>query len=489
MIPFSLGQCLGYDMQEDVHTELFQSLQTEKDKRLILWPRGHFKTSAVVVFVVWMILRNPNIRILVMQATLGLTKLWVKEIRSHFDGENHKSKLPELFPEFCGDQKALKGSSLQFTVPARTRNHLKESTITAASPRATKTGQHYDLMCFDDLVNTSNFRNVELLDKLESEFYHFLPLLDPGSFGVLVTGTRYSFADIYARIIAKDKGVGEWEISVREVFKADGALLFPQRVTKDGRKIGFTAELLASLKRDDPEMFAPQYLNRVMAAGNQLFPTSLLMQSTKSTQDKEYPANAPCIFTVDLAEGKTAYADSSVIAVGSSDYRGRVWCKDMVGGQFSPHILANTIITMFFKWRPVKILIEKQPGAEFFGEFLRTLAKEKGLWLPIDYIKVAKQKDAKYIRIAALENAFKTARLFLLAGITDYEKVTEELEQFPRGRHDDRPDVLALLFNALSTQVPFQPTLKQLPYFLEVPHSTESPSNAPASPCGDGFVC
>jgi predicted phage terminase large subunit-like protein len=486
--PIFLGQCLGYDIQEDVHRELFDALETKKGKRLVLWQRGAFKTSCVVVYAVLRILRNPDIRILAMQAALKLTKLWVKEMRSHFDGTNAKSRMPELFPEFCGDKKALKGSDLGFTSPSRKRKHLKEATVTTASPRATQTGQHYDLMLFDDLVNTANFRNVELLDKLESEFYHFLPLLDPGG-DVLVTGTRYSHADIYARIIAKDKGISEWEISVKGCYKADGSLVFPQRTLADGRKIGFTPELLASLKRDDPEMFAPQYLNQVMMSKDQLFPRNVIMLATKSSQDKEYPNAAPCVMTVDLAESQKTTADSSVIAIGSADYRGRVWCKEMVGGQFSPHILAQTIIAMYFKWRPVKILVEKQPGAEFFGEFLRTLAREKGLHLPIDYIKVDRQKNAKTIRIAALENAFKTARLFLLAGLADYEKLSEELEQFPRGRHEDRPDCLALLFNALSAQVPFQPTLKRLSYIFDVPHSTESPSNTSFAPCGDGFVC
>ena len=157
------------------------------------WPRGHFKTSAVVVDIVQAILNDPDLRLLIMQATLKLTKGWLKEIRSHFDGSNPKSRLLQLAPEF----KALGKNSEAFTVSARKRVHLKEATVTAASPRAVATGQHYDRMYADDLVNALNFRNVELQDKLESEFYHFLPLIEPGPRrAVKVTGTRYSFADI-----------------------------------------------------------------------------------------------------------------------------------------------------------------------------------------------------------------------------------------------------------------------------------------------------
>lgn len=482
-----LGQILGYDMQEDVHPDLFKALASGKDKRLVLWPRGHFKTSAVVVEIVRRILNNPNIRVLVMQATKGLTAGWVQEIRSHFDGSNEKSKLPILFPEFCWTGK--RGTTLRFTIPNRTRKHLKEATVTGASPRATQTGQHYDLMCFDDLVNTANFRNVDLLDKLESEFYHFLPLLDPGG-DVIVTGTRYSFADIYARIVKKDEGIDEWEKSIRGVYKQDGSLLFPRRPLKDGRLIGFTFEMLASLKRDDPEMFAPQYLNQAVATSDQLFNDALLARATRSKEDPEFPANGSCIFTVDLAEGKKIDSDSSVVAVGRVDHLGRVWAQDMRGGKLPPFALAQLIIAMYLVYRPVRILIEKQPGAEFFLEFLRTMSREKGLVLPLDFLKVSRQKDAKYLRIAALEQPLKQQRLFLLAGLTDYPQLSEELTQFPRGRHDDRPDALAMLYTALAQAMPYTPPpLKKLPYFFDTPFSERPQTNQSANPLGGGFVC
>lgn len=484
--PIFLGQCLGYDVQEDVHRDLFNALQTKKKKRMVLWQRGAFKTSCVVIYAVQCILQDPDIRILAMQATLKLTRGWVKEIRSHFDGTNSKSKLPLLFPEYCW--RAKKVGADAFTVPARKRKHLKEQTVTAASPRAVQTGQHYTLMLFDDLVNTANFRNIELLDKLESEFYHFLPLLDPNG-DVLVTGTRYSFADIYARIIEKDKGIGEWEFSIKGCYKPDGSLVFPERVTKDGRKIGFTPELLASLKRDDPAMFAPQYLNTVMQSEDQLFPAVVIQRATKSKADPEYPAQAACIFTVDAAPTANTASDSSVITCGKSDGRGRVWVEDVRGGQWTPYQFGMTLIEMYLRYRPVRILLEKAQGAEYLAEFLKVLARDKGITLPLDFIKVQRHKDAKILRISSLEGAFKNGRLFILAGATDYEKLTEEFEQFPRGRHDDRPDCIALLYNALSANIPFVPLVKKLPWIFEVPFTSTENNDRGSSLLGDGFSC
>jgi predicted phage terminase large subunit-like protein len=483
--PFFLGDVLGYDFQKDVHAEMFEALDSDKLKAMILISRGHFKTSAACCYIVQRILRNSNIRVILMSATLKLTKNLLSEIRSHFDGRNNKSKLPDLFPEFC--TKGKTGTELSWTCPARTRKHLKEPSCWVASQKSTQTGQHADLIFVDDAVHSTNWRSVELQDKLEQDFWHLAPLLDPHG-QIRVTGTRYAYHDLYQRIITKDTGVNEWHFVIRGCYKPDGSLLFPERLAKDGRKIGFTTELLDSIKRDDYETFVSQYLNEIFAGGQQLFPPELIQRITKSKADPEYPAQAVCVFVVDLANTATKTADDTVIAVGKPDSRGRVWTDEVAGGQWSPFQIGMTLIAMYLKWRPSRIFIEKAAGAEFFAEFLRTLARDKGLTLPLDFIKVSRAKDAKYLRVASLESAFKTGRMFLLAGMTDYEKVTEECIQFPRGRHDDRPDAIALLYSALAANIAFVPMVKKLPYFFDVPFSTESKD---ASPCllGDGFSC
>src|SRR6185369_1764441 len=99
---------LGYDFQPDVHGELFDykldpSLplydQPIVKDELILWPRGHYKTTARVVQAIQFILNFPDIRIVLMQGTKKLSKGLLAEIKSHFF-DNPKSRLLEFFPEF-----------------------------------------------------------------------------------------------------------------------------------------------------------------------------------------------------------------------------------------------------------------------------------------------------------------------------------------------------------------------------------------------------
>ena len=509
-----LSECLGYDFQPDTHCEMFAQLlqmdglkpENTKKKvlfdvsdiknRLILWPRGHFKTSIIVVAVVQLILNYPDIRILLMQANLKLTRGWMSEIKSHFDGRNTKSRLPELFPEFCCVTEPM-GTQDKFTVPARKRMHLKEATVTCASPRAVSTGQHYDAFFADDLVHTGNFRNVELLNKLESEFNHFVPLIDPGGYTV-VTGTRYHHADLYGRIIARNDG--SWMISLKSARTPDAALtldgkpvplLFPRVTLKDGRKVGFTHELLDQIRKDDPEMYAAQYLNQIIAGRDQIFTEKMILELVRAKDHADFPVRGLCFFTIDLAWTNKEYSDRSVITVAKIDQLQRPWIIDVVGGRFTAAQLPTVILNLALLHSPHCIFIEKSPGCEFFVEYLKSVATERGINVRIEPMKMPKDKGGKFVRIASLRRLMDEKRIFFCAGIRDFNELIEEFMQFPKGAHDDRPDCIGLLVSYLRQNVvPAALVLKtssRQPWFNYM--FADYDPTPKAGMLGEGFTC
>lgn len=479
-----LAKVLGYDFQPDCHTDLFTDLSNkEKFYRLILWPRGHYKTSAVVVQIVSEILTDPDTRILVMQATLKLTKLWVKEIASHFDGKNPKSRLLQLFPEFAVASSNADG----FTVAARVRKHLPAPTVAAASPKAVNTGQHYTRAFFDDLVNALNYKSVDLQNDLETQFNHYQPLIDPGGF-ITVTGTRYSFADLYQRIIKRDKG--EWIISVRKCYKDDGSLLFPARTLPDGRVIGFTKERLEQEQRNDPETFSAQWLNEILVGSAQRFPEALILGSVRQRSHEHFPEGRPTYFFVDLAESQREAADDSVITIGRQDILGRPWILDCIGGKWTGYQLVKAILSQAIIHNPARIWIEKQPGAPWFKDYLETTARENGVALNVELEPGSRQKSAKHLRISSLETFMRGQKMFFCAGIKDFEKLIEEFTQFPKGRHDDRPDCIAMLVGKLAqSQFPRAPfPVHQNDWIIQGLLAESDPTQKSASLCGYGFV-
>lgn len=474
---FLANQVLGYDFQP-IHEELFALYpdfdETKpwseqiagKEDILVLWPRGHYKSTAVKVVIIQAILNNPDITILVMQGTVGLTQLFVEEIAKHFRGEVIGSRLTELFPECCGvkaegewifGKKVLQNTVKGFTVPCRKRKQTPQATVTVASPKSIKTSQHYLLGVFDDLQNESNSTSPKQVDKVYTDFINLQPLVQHG--GRWVSGTRWAFGDLYEQIVRWSKsqelkGVAKWHISVKNCWTDDGRQVrFPKFTRKDGERDGFTREELLQLQEQRPGWFACQYLNQPVLESRQPFTEEKLLKACIA--EKDAPAlSLPNLF-IDLATSGQSAADDAVILAAKVDAASRIYIVDGIGGQWSIPELALQVITMALKHRPRRILLEKSAAGQVFVEYLKIVARDKNIILPIDYLPVNNTKDAKTIRIAALEGWLKVNRLYFFAGLPCWSKMLEQFKQFPAAsrRHDDYADTVALIAQFYGPQV------------------------------------
>jgi predicted phage terminase large subunit-like protein len=468
---------LGYDFQADVHSELFSCFipfdnkkawreQSAIKDRLVIWPRGHYKSTSCIVEIIQAIINFPDIRILIMQGSLTVTQNLLREIKSHFLGNAPRSKFREIFPEFCEDKL---GTQNAFTTPARLQKQLQQQTVTVASPNSVKTGQHYDIGFFDDLINDQNYTSAKQLAKVADQFRMCIPLIDPGCYRY-VTGTRYAFGDLYEDIIRANTD-GKWTITVKDCFSDDGLQVrFEQRTLPDGRLIGYSREQLLSIQREDPKMFSSQFLNKPANFGTQLFTESRMLQAVVPATD--VPALSPAILFIDLASSESARADDSVILCGKTDQNRVMYVVDGIGGQWTPAQLAEKVVEMALKHRPVRILIEKTASSAYFTEYLRMLCRDKNVILPIDYIPVNNSKDAKKIRISALEGHIRNKRLRFFVGLPCWLKMLSQFTEFPQARygHDDYPDTVALMaqvFGTSSSQTFFQNEVRH-PLLIEM---------------------
>jgi predicted phage terminase large subunit-like protein len=79
---------------------------------------------------------------------------------------------------------------------------------------------------------------------------------------------------------------------------------------------------------------------------------------------------------------------------------------------------------------------------------------------------ITRSKTSKQTRILALVPRFEWSRIYLMPGMTDLE---DELENFPRGAHDDIVDSLASL-----EELVYYPEKEK--HVLEQPHSANDPN-------------
>lgn len=472
---FLANEILGYDFQP-CHAELFAcflqykpgvdwvSLSAVKDC-MILWSRSHYKTTAVVVAIIMAILNFPNIRILIMQGSLSVTQTLLKQVLAHFTGEAQGSQLSTLFPEFCGDKRALKGSKMQFTTTARTAKQLAQATVSVASPKSVKTGQHYDLGFFDDLMNDQNYRHANLLVKVREDFTLAQALIDPGCYR-FISGTRYAFGDLYEEILRWQGQSGKWIISIRDCW-LDSSLPDDQKVPrlsrftkKNGQIGGFTREELLQMQQDDPANFAMQYLLKPIAASQQAFTKELFYKSQIPFADT--PELSEAILVIDLASSDKPLADDSVIQIGRIDSIGVGYLCDQAGGQWQPMETANHVIAMSLKHRPRTIYLEKSASGMIFKTVLEMTARQKAIYLTIEFIPVDNKDNAKNMRVWSLAGAVKRGVFKFIMGLPKFDRLIEQGCEFPKGRHghDDYIDTAALLYQKLGEAIIRMPVAK-----------------------------
>jgi predicted phage terminase large subunit-like protein len=480
---FYLSEILGYDFQKDVHQPLFDNYisyddsrpwveQSTTKKRMVLWSRGFYKTTSIVVEIVQSILNFPDIRILLMQGTVPNTKTLLKEIKSHFDGSNFRSRLKDIFPEFCQTEKKL-GTAMDFTVPNRTRT-LKDPTVRVASPKTTKSGQHYDAGFFDDLVNDQNYRNPKLIKKAIDDFNMYAPLIDPGGY-FFITGTRYAFGDMYEWVQRQDATTHEWNISTRPCwFKDENDNLvsyFPPRKLADGRIVGISVEELKSKQAADPEMFAAQYLNKPISTTAHLFPEELMLSHVRSLVGENAPPLGLKTLFIDLASSTSSSSDQRVLMCGQQDSMGRAYVTDCIGGQWGPLEFSKVIIAKALEHRPIGIYIEGSAAGNIFVSYLKMVAQGLNVMLPLHFIKIDNRKGAKHLRISTLSGILKQDKLFFSAGLPVWDKLLEQFIAYPRARHDDYPDTVALMCNHYETATYRIPPVKSIGQYLTQQHT------------------
>ena len=201
-------------------------------RRLWLWSRGFFKTSLInEAHTVYLIVNNPNIRILLNSYTIEVAKKPLGAIRNHFTS-NEEFRF--FFREFCPiankEGKIEFGTTENFTIPNRTKN-FKEPTVMCAGVGTNITGLHFDYMKNDDLVNKDAVTNETQIEASKTYYSLLRPIFDnPTIPREDVIGTIYHFNDLHSCM----RKNAEFEQSFIPVADEQGVFAFPERISREG---------------------------------------------------------------------------------------------------------------------------------------------------------------------------------------------------------------------------------------------------------------
>lgn len=174
------------------HGDMIEALEATTIRKLIIMPRGTFKTSlGSVAYPIWLLINNPNLRIMLDSELYTNSKNRLREIKQHLQSE--------LFINCFGNWKTSIWNESEIVIKPRTRI-LKEASIVCSGIGASKTGEHFDYICADDLNSAKNSSTTEGCEKVLNHYKLYTSILDPGG-TIVVIGTRYSSGDVAQAII------------------------------------------------------------------------------------------------------------------------------------------------------------------------------------------------------------------------------------------------------------------------------------------------
>lgn len=459
----------------------FAAQYIDKKERLLLVPRGGFKSSIDMADCVQWVINFPEVTILVLTGTLGLAQGFVAEIKSHFTLEiggdvglywPKKSLRPRtmidgshslfqvLFPEHCIP--ADEGKGHEYQTPAVAAPD-KEPTVFAASIEQSLVGWHVAVLKLDDVVTNENSQTVDRLKNVNKQVSINQAMLHPYGFYDKI-GTWYDTEDTYGQ-----------DIKNLKKYEEDGED-FPMKIyiraawwpTEEARKAGKIADemteqdyvlwfnegenslpykFLRTKFKTDP-FFAIKYLNDPTQMHVIKFPRELLIRRTVNAV--ELPDTGMIVTCVDTAYSTKSWADYTVI-ITALIYGGRFYIIDMKRGRYNEYELPAIIAATALQWKPKRICIEESVGVKWIGrEIYREMDKLK-VRVPLEFVPLGQgaKTNAKNLKAKPVLRFLGDDRLKFINTCPNLEEMYDELSKFgtAASTHDDIVDALSILVN------------------------------------------
>lgn len=194
------------DHLKGIYGDVYRGLEPEvypnaPRKIAHLLPREHGKSATMMVCIVWAILRDPDLRVLVMSESATQAKNKLREIRDHVE---------RLAPQFGHEIDTDNSTELTLERDA----NWDVPTVKAAGLNSGVTGGHYDVVLFDDVISYKSQRTTSRRETVWKTFQERLNLKSGTNTLFIVLGTRKHPQDLYSRLIDSPA----WDVTVEQAI-------------------------------------------------------------------------------------------------------------------------------------------------------------------------------------------------------------------------------------------------------------------------------
>jgi predicted phage terminase large subunit-like protein len=410
--------------------------------RLMLWPRGHFKTTILTIShsIQW-IINYPDVRILISTAIGEQATRMLSEMKEHFQ---FNERFYQLFPEFCPPRKNVMefGNQESFTIPNRQRKWMKEPTVSVSSVGKVISSYHYEVEKFSDMVDKENVKTPNQIKEVIDHIKFCDPLLErsplPPHHGWKdIEGTRYATGDAYGDIIRQEESAKKktWFISVKSADPKDTPDSVPLWPTR------FPLEELKRIEENDPTQYSSQYRQMPVAESSQLAAREDIVFFPRRALDGVPLRKHTTIDLHGMEDNKRN--DYTVLTTCGFDRDGRVYVLDIRRGRFTPFETIAHIFDIHVKMQPLDMKIEKDAHARVLLPFLRRQMTKLGIFPNIIALPRS-TKVSKAMRIRGLQAWFKGRVIRFAEDLSSKSDAIIEILNFGDASvHDDILDTLA----------------------------------------------
>ena len=450
-------------------------------------PRGTAKSTKIIAKIIHHGLFEDGDKLVVIQS------------KTRPESINRLTKVKNIF-EYSAEFKALFGyigeqvatSWREDKIKVRIKNPLtgKVSTLTI---KAIGTGQptrgaleddtRITLYILDDPDDEDNCLTKEQMDKNFSKFLGGIAGLDRRNGRVIVIGTPIREGCIVERLRDAPgwdtkvyqsywtNSEGQTEVLWKEMYDYDWLMTKKAELEAVGMRSKFYSEYQCEIVGEEDKLLKGwKYFSGDVEVTNE---GSFLNIKRRHKQDlPQLEKIAVNIFLgIDPASSTKASADYSVTFAVAYDADKNVYCLPYFRNRSTPTAHAEQIIQTIRAWKPSRAHVETIGYQEMLRNYLRMRMEEEELYVPGLETKFQPRTE-KSARLDTLQPFFATGKIWLMEDMVELE---DELNIYPRGKHDDLLDGLYYATRKLITpDHVVQGEQDDLRYFLRAPSTTKN---------------
>lgn len=416
--------------RENLHAPHIQELSRHlmknylgKEMRIcVAMPPRHSKSSMVTLaYPLWLIIHNPNLNILIVNASFSLSERFGIQLREYI------REYGALF----GIQLSRAKQSATTLMFEDLNGKLYNGSIRLMGANATITGMDADYVIIDDIIKNEEDTTPSALDKTYQWFQHvLLQRLEPQT-RLLILHTRWNSLDLQG--ILKKRFPDDYIFVEYPAIKEDGTPLWSQRYS--------IQELQKKREEVGDRMFEALYQQHPIDDITNFFKVENIRYG-KPDMDTVYNVRAWDIAGSDNTHGSLNDYTAGVLVSTLSDNKSLL-IHDLVYGQFGADNFK--VIRDTAKMDGVNTTVLIETGVAAAGKLLYQMWEEE---LSGYFVERAIPINSKVDRATTFQNMVYDGKVYIdIADNETREKIIQELKGFPDAAHDDIIDAISHAVN------------------------------------------